>query len=59
MYHSLDVIAEKLTVDRSGFVDEKEVGKSISRYFKGANNEYTPFSFNVKYKWKVARIGEM
>nr|AGE95403.1 hypothetical protein ECU05_1130 [Encephalitozoon cuniculi] len=59
LYHSLDVIAEKLMINRSGFVEEKEVGRSISRYFKGVNNEYTPFTFNVKYKWRVVRIGEM
>lgn len=59
LYHSLDVIAEKLMIGRSGFVEEKEVGRSISRYFKGVNNEYTPFTFNVKFKWRVVRIGEM
>ncbi|ADM11564.1 pre-mRNA cleavage complex GTPase subunit [Encephalitozoon intestinalis ATCC 50506] len=59
LYHTLDVIVEKLMISRSGFVEEKEIGKSISRYFKGVNNEYTPFTFNVKYKWRVVRIGEM
>ncbi|KAH9412242.1 hypothetical protein HK407_01g01350 [Ordospora pajunii] len=59
MYHSMKVIAEKMMIRRSGYVEEKDVGRSISRYFKGVNGEYTPFSFNVKYKWKVVRVGEM
>lgn len=58
LYHSLDVIAEKLMIDRGGYVGDRDVGRSISRYFKGTNDEYTPFSFNVKYKWRVVRIGE-
>lgn len=59
LYHSLDVIKEKLIIDRSGCVCERDVNRSISRYFKGADNEYTPYSFNVKYKWRVVRIGEV
>ena len=57
LYHSLDIIADKLMIDERGFVNEKDINKSISRYFKGAND--TAFSFNVKYKWKLVRVGEV
>lgn len=59
LYHSLDVIVDKLMIDRSGFVNDRDINKSVSRYFRGANDEYTPFSFNVKYKWKIVRVGEV
>jgi polyribonucleotide 5'-hydroxyl-kinase len=59
LYHTLDIIADKLMIDRGGYVsDGGDISKSITRYFKGVNNEYTPFSINVRYKWKVVKIGE-
>lgn len=57
-YHQIDVPISKTFISQSGYLNENTLEKSMSRYFNGNNNEYTPFSFNVKRKWNVVRIGE-
>jgi polyribonucleotide 5'-hydroxyl-kinase len=59
MYHSQSLIVEKLLVTGGEFIPGRDTGRSISRYFKGTNNEFTPYSFNVKYKWRIVRVGEL
>jgi polyribonucleotide 5'-hydroxyl-kinase len=45
MYHSQSLIVDKLLI--------------TGGEFKGTANEFTPYSFNVKHKWKIVRIGEL
>lgn len=58
MYHVIETNTQKLFIKNTGYIYENTISKSISRYFNGGDNEYTPYSFNVKYKWKTIRIGE-
>ncbi|KAF9760942.1 Polyribonucleotide 5'-hydroxyl-kinase Clp1 [Nosema granulosis] len=58
MYNIIETTVPKLFIPNTGYVYENTISKSISRYFNGGDNEYTPYSFHVKYKWSVIRIGE-
>ncbi|WUR03544.1 polyribonucleotide 5'-hydroxyl-kinase (CLP1) [Vairimorpha necatrix] len=57
-YNQIEIPISKTFIPLSGYIEENTVEKSISRYFNGPNNEFTPFSFSVKRKWNVLRIGE-
>lgn len=46
-------------VENHGYVrSSNDVPASITRYFNGSNNEYTPCTFIVKQDWKIVRVGE-
>ena len=57
-FHMIDVPINKMFIPLSGYINDSSVDKSITRYFNGLNNEYTPYSFCVKRKWNVVRVGE-
>ncbi|EOB13881.1 Pre-mRNA cleavage complex II protein Clp1 [Nosema bombycis CQ1] len=58
MYNVIEVSIPKLYFINTGYTYENTISKSILRYFNGGDNEYTPYSFTVKYKWMIIKIGE-
>jgi len=58
MFHKISITVPKTYIENTGFVHENMVSKSISRYFNGSNEEFTPSSLLLKGECSILRIGE-
>lgn len=58
LFHKLDLVCSKIFIENSGYIATNKINASISRYFNGADGEYTSSSVVLKTGWETIRIGE-
>lgn len=58
LFHKMNISVPKTYIENTAFIHESMVAKSISRYFNGSNDEFTPSSLLLKGEYTILRIGE-